>query len=86
MPAQTLESYRKGLGLSQEQLADRLGLNSKGFISRLESGAQDCSLRLALKIDLLSEGVVPATSVLNADDSDLLRRFLARRQSPAAAA
>lgn len=39
-----------------------LGLQerSKGYISRLEAGAQPWPLRLALKLEQVSEGAVPA--------------------------
>lgn len=61
-----IAQLRKDLGLSQEQFARRLGLNSKGHISQLERGDASCSVETALKIESLSEGRVPASS-LNPD-------------------
>jgi len=57
--------HRKALGLSLEQTAVALGLapTSKGWLSEIENGKRDASLRLALKIERWSEGAVPASSV-----------------------
>ena len=68
-----LESYRRSRGLTQEQVAQALGLRSKGYISDIEGRRQRCSLRLALRIQQWSEGAVPAAS-LNTDAADLLPR------------
>jgi transcriptional regulator with XRE-family HTH domain len=62
----SIAKLRKDLGLSQEQFAKRLGLSSKGHISQLERGDVTCSVETALKIEGLSEGRVPASS-LNPD-------------------
>lgn len=61
-----IAQLRKDLGLSQEQFAKRLGLKSKGHISDLERNGTTCSVEVALKIESLSEGRVPAAS-LNPD-------------------
>ena len=66
-----LESYRRSRGLTQEQVAQALGLRSKGYISAIETGREKTSLRLALKIQRWSQGQVLAAS-LNADAADLL--------------
>lgn len=57
--------HRKALGLSLEQAAIALGLapTSKGWLSEIENGKRDASLRLALKIERWSAGAVPASSV-----------------------
>lgn len=55
-----LESFRKGRGLSQVELAKALGLRSKSYISDIERGRQQCSVRLALKIQTFSDGEVLA--------------------------
>lgn len=57
--------HRKALGLSLEQAAVALGLapTSKGWLSEIENGKRDASLRLALKIERWSSGAVPASSV-----------------------
>ncbi len=66
-----LESYRRSRGLTQEQVAQALGLRSKGYISAIETGREKTPLRLALKIQRWSQGKVLAAS-LNADAADLL--------------
>lgn len=60
-----LAQHRKALGLSLEQTAIALGLapTSKGWLSEIENGKRDASLRLALKIERWSKGAVPASSV-----------------------
>lgn len=57
--------HRKDRGLSLEQTAVALGLapTSKGWLSEIENGKRDASLRLALKIERWSAGAVPASSV-----------------------
>ncbi|HEY1753709.1 MAG TPA: helix-turn-helix transcriptional regulator [Caulobacteraceae bacterium] len=55
-----LESYRKQRGLTQQEAATELGLRSKGYFSRLESGKDEMPLRLALRIQAWSGGQVPA--------------------------
>lgn len=59
-----LETFRKSRGLTQAQLAEALGLRSKSYISRLETGAgPPASLRLALRIEQYSGGLVKAASL-----------------------
>lgn len=58
----TILDFRKSLGLTQEQFAERLGLKSKGQISEIESTNQ-CSMKVALKLESLSRGAVNAASV-----------------------
>lgn len=58
-----LESFRKSRGLTQSELAKHLGLKSKGYVSRIETGAAACPLKLALKIEKLSGGEVTAASL-----------------------
>lgn len=57
---------RKELGLSQEAFAALLGLKSKGQISQIERGCEEPSVRVALAIEQLSSGRIPAAQ-LNAD-------------------
>jgi transcriptional regulator with XRE-family HTH domain len=59
-------SFRKREGWTQEQFAERLGVRSKGYISRLEAGTQPWPLRLALRLERLSAGVVVAASICEA--------------------
>jgi transcriptional regulator with XRE-family HTH domain len=63
--APALEVYRKRLGLTQAQTAVALGLSasSSSWISEIESGRRQASIRLALKIERWSAGEVPASSV-----------------------
>lgn len=56
-------TYRKSLGLSQEECAHALGVRSKGYISDIETGARHASLRLALKIQAWSGGKVDASTL-----------------------
>jgi transcriptional regulator with XRE-family HTH domain len=60
-----LATYRKSRGLTQEQCATELGLrpSSKGWISEIESGERDASLRLALTIEKWSGGKVKAATL-----------------------
>jgi transcriptional regulator with XRE-family HTH domain len=58
-----LESFRRRRGWTQEQLAKELGYRSKGYISALENGREVFSLKLALKIERLSEGEVRAADL-----------------------
>ncbi|WP_367268892.1 helix-turn-helix domain-containing protein [uncultured Brevundimonas sp.] len=53
-----LETWRRSKGWSQADLARRLGLRSKGHVSRLESGV-GLTTDLAIAIDRLSEGECP---------------------------
>ena len=64
-------SFRKSRGLSQAEFAAALGLRSKSYVSELERGRQKYPLKLALKIEQLSDGAVPAAS-LCPDAAELL--------------
>lgn len=61
----TLGEYRTERGLTLEQLAVELGLapGSRGWMSEIENGRKDASLRLALRIERWSGGRVTAASV-----------------------
>lgn len=58
-------AYRSEQGLSLEQCAAALGLSptSKSWLSEIERGKRDASLRLAIKIERWSQGAVSAASV-----------------------
>ncbi len=58
-----LASYRKSLGLSQEECARALGISSKGYVSGIERGARVASLRLAMRIERWSGGAVDAATL-----------------------
>lgn len=60
-----LAQHRADRKLSLEKCAIELGLSpsSKGWLSEIESGKRDASLRLALKIERWSGGAVSAASV-----------------------
>ncbi|MGZ8370607.1 MAG: helix-turn-helix transcriptional regulator [Caulobacteraceae bacterium] len=58
-----LTKYRKSLGLSQAGFAKMFGLSSKSYISDLERGRQEVPLKLALEIQQVSKGTVPAASI-----------------------
>lgn len=61
----TLAEFRKDKGLSQEEVANALGLKSKGHISDIEraDSGRSPSLELALRIEKWSGGKVPASSI-----------------------
>lgn len=65
LPGMKLAQHRAALGLSLEQCAVALGLSpsSKGWLSEIENGKKDASLRLALRIEKWSKGKVKAASV-----------------------
>lgn len=79
------ETYRRSRNLSQEQFASELGGLSKGYISRLETGRQAWPLRLALKVEDLSNGAVAALDIVEADDARLLTNFAERAIARSAA-
>lgn len=60
-----LTTFRTSRGLSLEQCAVELGLSptSKSWLSDIENGKRDASLRLALKIEKWTGGKVKAASV-----------------------
>ena len=60
-----LATFRTERGLTLEQMAVELGLSpkSRGWLSEIERGVTDASLRLALRIERWTEGAVPAASV-----------------------
>lgn len=60
-----LASYRAERGLTLEQMAVELELSAKsrGWLSEIERGVTDASLRLALRIQRWSGGKVTAGSV-----------------------
>lgn len=78
-----VESFRKSRDWTQERLAAALGVESKGYISSLENGSKPWPMELALKMQLVSDGAVPARSLLPKDKRDLLDQVIA--QAPAAA-
>lgn len=61
----TFAEYRSARKLSLEQCAVELGLSptSKSWLSEIENGHRDASLRLALRIEKWSKGKVKAASV-----------------------
>lgn len=67
-----LAEYRKSRGLSQSAFAREVGLASKSYISEIETGAQPASVRLALIIQKLSGGAVPAEELVRPEDKHLL--------------
>jgi transcriptional regulator with XRE-family HTH domain len=58
----SLKSWRKSKGWSQAELGTRLGLGSKGHVSRLESGV-GVTTDIAIAIDRLSKGDVPVAAL-----------------------
>jgi transcriptional regulator with XRE-family HTH domain len=67
----TIAELRKSLAPSQEAFAALLGLSSKSYVSEIEKAEREgartvCSVRVALKIEELSEGQIKAAD-LNPD-------------------
>lgn len=60
-----LSEHRRARGLTLAQCASELDLSPKsvGWLSEIENGKRDASLRLALRIERWSDGAVTAASV-----------------------
>lgn len=79
----TVKSLRKEMGLTQEEFSRRVGLNSGGRLSCVERGIAPCPLRVALKIESLSDGRIDAADLC--DDVKLARhgkRFTSATATP----
>ncbi len=61
-----IRSLRKELGLSLEAFGAEIGLKSRGQVHDLETGNRSASVSVALAIERLSNGRIPAES-LNRD-------------------
>lgn len=61
------ESYRKSRGLSLSATASALGLQSKTYVSDIEKRRRPPSLRVAIRIQAWSAGVVTARELLPDD-------------------
>ncbi len=59
-----LASYRKSRGVSQQQLADHLGIRSKAYVCALERKSKHPTVEMALKIQKWSEGAIRAEELL----------------------
>lgn len=63
-----MQNKRKALGLTQLELADRVGVTSQ-FISDIEGSRSDCSLEIAKKISFaLGFNIDPSEKVCNSFD------------------
>jgi transcriptional regulator with XRE-family HTH domain len=60
-----ISAFRKELELSQGEFALKLGLKSKSHMCEIERKNR-CSPRIALEIERLSDGRIPAGSISNA--------------------
>jgi len=78
-----LAAFRKSRDLTLDAFAAAVGIKSKGYISRIESGLDPAGLRLAIRIQRFSEGAVPAIDLVTPEDRELLEYF---RTAPAVAA
>jgi transcriptional regulator with XRE-family HTH domain len=65
-----IAEWRRKSGLTQADLAIRLGFKSRAHVSALESGAERVSAETAIAIDRLSLGEVPV-AVLRPDLHDV---------------
>lgn len=59
----SIPELRSELGLSLEQFAQRVGVASKGYMSKVERGVEGCSPNVALKIEELSGGRINASDL-----------------------
>jgi len=73
-----LATYRKSQRLTQTQFASAFGLRSKGHWSRIERGLEACPIKLALRIEEMSDGSISATSIVEPEDAQLLTSFADR--------
>ena len=71
----SLVTYRKSKGMTQAQFASAMGLRSKGHWSRVERGLESCPLKLALRIENESDGIVGAVTLVTPEEAALLRGF-----------
>jgi transcriptional regulator with XRE-family HTH domain len=58
-----IKSFRRANKLTQQQLADAAGIRSKAYISSIESGAETCSLKVALRLEQFSHGEIDAAAI-----------------------
>lgn len=65
-PHEVIRKFRQDMGLTVAQMAERLGLSSKGGFSMVENGKAPISQPVALAIETLSDGRIDAAS-LNAE-------------------
>lgn len=61
--AMDIATLRKELGLPLEAFAARIGLKSRGQAHELENGRRSPSVPVALAIEKLSEGRIPAETL-----------------------
>lgn len=59
----SIQALRNELGLSLEQFAQRVGVASKGYMSKVERGLEGCSPNVALKIEELSNRRINASEL-----------------------
>lgn len=70
MPMETLREYRKRMGLTLADLADKIGV-TPGQLSRIETGESGTTLAVAVKIET-ETGIKPAdiASIPRAENRD----------------
>ncbi|MDB5458126.1 MAG: putative antitoxin of bacterial toxin-antitoxin system, YdaS/YdaT [Caulobacter sp.] len=75
-----IAALRLELKLTQQAFGQLIGLSSKGHVSQLERGELPCSIDVALMIERLSGGRIPADDL----NSDVARVRRATRELVAA--
>jgi transcriptional regulator with XRE-family HTH domain len=60
-----LTKWRASKGWTLDEAASQFGIKSKGYLSEIERGGR-CSVAVALEIERVTEGAIPASS-LNPD-------------------
>jgi transcriptional regulator with XRE-family HTH domain len=75
-PGQVLDSFREAQRKTLLTAAQDLGLDPKGYLGLLDTGETASAIRLAMQVDALSGGQLPAEQLLEPEDAELLRRYV----------
>ncbi len=62
-PPSPIRQLRDRRGWTLEQLADRIGLKSKGRMSEIERGVTEPSPEVALRLEEISDGLIDAAAL-----------------------
>lgn len=79
---EALIRFRESRGWTLAQAARAVGLTSKGYYSVLERGRARMPIRIAIKIEEVSNGEVRADEIVAAKDRELLKAIRGRPSEP----
>lgn len=82
--SQSLKQWRAANGITLSAAIDMFGMNSKGYLSDIENGKRPAPLALALEIERVTGGAVPAATL--SPDVALVEAARAAKPVPAIAA